>query len=177
MRVEFFLVLLLATSCASLGTRTKTNKAIDAASIKTIGVIVSRSTFPDQKVNETTDSLFVKLLINQLHAATGKEIKYLGETNEFLKQSEKLLKKNNVDAVIQCEIYLKQMMALDKSKRFNSRVRMQMFKTSENIFVAETEFNTTIGKSYGRHPLLDIAIRDGVVGAVKPLENFFKPNP
>lgn len=142
-----WVVLLFACSCASLGTNTKTNKSIDVSSIKTIGMVTTRSTFPDEGVNKITDSLFLNLMISQLHASTGKEVKYLGETNDFLKQSEASLKESNVDAVIQCEIYLAQMATLDKSKRFNSRVRTQMFKVPEKIFIAETDFNTTMGKS------------------------------
>lgn len=169
-----WVVLLFVCSCASLGTKTKTNSSIDVSSIKTIGVVTTRSTFPDEKVNRITDSLFLSLIVSQLQTATGKEIKYLGETNAFLKQPQESLNESNVDAVVQCEIYLVQMVTLDKSKRFNSRVRTQMFKLPEKVFIAETDFNTTMGKSYGRHPLLDVAIKDGVTGAVRPLQKVFK---
>lgn len=65
----------------------KMNKSIDVSSVKAIGVVTTRSTFPDEGVNKITDSLFLNLMLSQLHTATGKEIKYLGETNDFLEQS------------------------------------------------------------------------------------------
>ena len=174
MKATAFLIMFFLASCASLGTKTKTNKSIKTSSIKTIGVVTIKSTFPDEKVNEVTDSLFLSLLLVQLKAVTGKEIKYLGETAEFLKQSDEMMTGNNVDAIIECEIYLTEMATWDKSKRFNSRVRTQMFKIPEKIFIAKTDFNTIMGKSYMRHPLLEVAIKDGVAGAIQPLEKVFK---
>jgi hypothetical protein len=168
-----FLSFFSLAACALLGTKSKLNDSVEISTIKTVGVVLSKSTFSDQEVNKITDAIFKEEVMNQLKLVTGKEIKYLGETSEFLKRSSQSTKENQVDAIIQAEIYLGQALTLGDPKRYNSKVQTQMFTYPEKTFIAETHFGTNMGKSYWRHPLLEVAIKDGVKGAIGPLGKLF----
>lgn len=166
-------LLLILTSCATLGTKINLGWPINPDSINRIGFVTSKSKFQDTIVNSFTDSVFIETLKDQLGKSTGKEIIYLGETKPYFKNTDSIISKNKIDAVIRCEIYLTQMLTLDNSKRFNCIVRTHLFKIIDKALIVETYFNTNTGKTYLRHPLLETAIRDGTIGAIRPLEKLF----
>lgn len=168
-KILLFALFICFVSCAPLGTSYKSYNAVDANTINKIGIIITKVDYSDAQFGEAVENMFVEDLKASLTDVLGKETVYLGYANDVLDKGEDYMKDQPVDAIIHCEIAIKGMLTLDNSNRYNTIVRTQLFKVPEKILIADSKFNTNLGKSYARHPLLEEAIKDGVAGAIKPL--------
>ena len=168
-RIGIILIALIYYSCAPLGTKTKNYNTVEKESINEIAVVISEVNWKDKGFGREVDSLFISNLITSIEQNLNVKAEFVGYADNVINNRDKFLSENeNFEAIIHCEIELVGMLTLDKSNRYNSRVRTQLFKIPEQLLIAQTSFNTNLGKSYARHPLLDVAIRDGVIGAIKP---------
>jgi hypothetical protein len=173
--LTIILLTFFSFSCAPLGTRTKNFNSIEKSSINEIAIVISEINWLDKNFGKYVDSLFINNLISSIELKLNVKATYVGFADGIIIQRDKFLNENpNFDAIIHCEIELMGMLTLDNSNRYNSRVRTQLFKIPEKALIAQTNFNTNLGKSYWRHPLLELAIRDGVDGAIIPYNKVLK---
>jgi hypothetical protein len=168
-KILLFALFICFVSCAPLGTSYKSYNEVDFSTINKIGIIITKVDYRDAKFGEAVESMFVENLKTSLSNVHGKETVFLGYANEVMDKGEDYMKDQPVDAIIHCEIDINGMLTLDNSNRYNTTVRTQLFKVPEKVLIADSKFNTNLGKSYARHPLLEEAIKDGVEGAIKPL--------
>lgn len=167
--ILLFVLFVCLVSCAPLGTSYKSYNEVDSNTINKIGIVITKVEYRDPEFGKAVESMFVENLKSSLSSVLGKEAIYLGYADDVMAKGEDYMKDQPVGAIIHCEIDINGMLTLDNSNRYNTTVRTQLFKVPEKVLIADSKFNTNLGKSYARHPLLEVAIKDGVEGAIKPL--------
>lgn len=175
--IYFYLLAILLTviSCAPLGTKFKKYQKSENLEIKTIGLVITNNIYNDQKFGKYVDSLFISHLKTEIKNVFKCEVLYIGQTDELLKNTDKYTsKESGFDAILECSINPYLMSTFSEPFRYNASVRTILLKTPEKNILAKSKFNTNFGKSYWRHPILEVAIKDGVFGALKPYSRLLK---
>ena len=166
------LCLSVLSGCAAFGTKTVFNTPDVLPAIKRVALVTSKVGLPAGVVIKEVDTLFVKDLTKQLAAATGWQVQYLGEVEAFMAgmgdANNPLLNGVQYQAVVHAELGLAYYGIMGNVPRFNSTTRMQIIQLPSEKLLGENHFNTLMGNSYMAHPVLDVAVADGVAGMLRP---------
>jgi hypothetical protein len=138
-------------------------------------LVITNNIYKDAKLGKYIDSLFINVLETEVAKIFKCKVKYIGQTDELLRNVDMYTSKDSgFDAILECSINPYIMSTFTEPYRYNASVRTILLKTPEKNLIAKTKFNTNFGKSYWRHPILEVAIRDGVIGAIRPYSRLFK---
>ncbi|SFQ72626.1 hypothetical protein [Hymenobacter arizonensis] len=174
MRTVLYYLLIIGslTGCAALGTKTNFTDSDLLPTITRVALITTKVSVPSVVPASVADSLFVKNLATQLTVATGWQVDYLGEVDAFLSDmgsaDNTIINSGKYQAVVHAELALAYYGVIGNVPRFNASTRMQIFNLPSKTRLGESYFNTLMGNSYKVHPILQVAITDGVTGMVRP---------
>ncbi|MBF9142231.1 hypothetical protein [Hymenobacter properus] len=162
----------LLSGCAAFGTKTRFADAGTLPAITRVALVTTKVDMPPGFAGQEADSLFVKALAKELQATTGWQVQYLGDVNTFMANMDNAnnaaLNGDKFQAVVHAELMLKFYGMIGNTPRFNSWTRMQIINLPNKTLLGESHFNTLMGNSYMAHPILPVAVADGVTGMVRP---------
>jgi hypothetical protein len=169
MRKLYLIIFLVATfvSCAPLGTSTNLYQ-YTSIKAKKIGFYTFELDYPDKLLELKTDSIFKQNLIKEIQELTGLVPEFLGYLSSDSDFERVKSTNHDYELILVSQLQLTEMFNLGATRRFNTTIRTFLIEEKSKAPIIETKFNTNMGKTYWRHPVLETAIRDGVNGAIRP---------